>query len=190
MPTIDNQKFYLNAIKKHGYSARGLNWNSENNQIVRFKQLTKLLPKDLENFTLTDVGCGFGDFYLYLEQKPKKYLGVDILEEMTMIAQINTAQEVQQCDVLKESLTPSDYVVCSGALNILTRFETTLFIQNCYKASKHGFIFNCLYGDRESETFNYLNSKFIEDIALSLGVNEVKYIENYIPNDITVGFFR
>ncbi len=190
MPTINNQTFYLAAIKKHGQSAKGLNWNSSDTQILRFDKLMELLPNNLNNYTLTDAGCGFGDFYNYLEQKPKKYLGLDALEEMVTIAKENTLQEIFKCDLLHETPPISDYIVCSGALNILTRFETTMFLRNCFYSAKEGFVFNCLYGDRESETFNYLDQEFIEKTALSLGVNEVKYVQDYLPNDITVGFFR
>lgn len=187
MPTIDNQKFYANAIKKHGQNAKGLNWNSELYQVLRFDQLIKLLPNDIDNYTLTDVGCGFGDFYNYLSYKPKKYTGIDILQEMVTIAKENTSQEIILQDLIKNPPAISDYIVCSGALNILTKFETTMFLQNCYNSARKGFIFNCLVG-RESETFNYLDQNFIEEIARSLGVNRVKYIEDYIPNDLTIGF--
>ncbi|MFT7861185.1 MAG: class I SAM-dependent methyltransferase [Sulfurimonas sp.] len=189
MPTIDNEKFYLGAIKKHGVSARGVNWNSQIHQRLRFDQFKKLLPDDLHNFTLTDAGCGFGDLYHYLDPKPKKYIGVDILEQMIDIANERCKGEFVQIDLTTESPNISDYIVCSGALNILKPYETSSFIQNCYKASKKAFIFNCLIG-RESDTFNYLDRPFIEDLAEFLGVNEVKYIQDYIPNDLTIGFFR
>ena len=190
MPKIDNEKFYISAIKKHGQSAKGLNWNSQIFQVLRFDQLLKLLPKDLNHFSLTDAGCGFGDFYNYLKVKPQKYLGVDVVDEMITIARENTTQEVHKIDLTKQQPPVSDYIICSGALNILTRFETTMFIQNCYNSARYGFIFNCLYDDRESDTFNYLDQDFLEDLAHSLGVKKVSYINDYIPNDLTIGFFR
>ncbi|WP_428738536.1 class I SAM-dependent methyltransferase [Sulfurimonas sp.] len=190
MPKINNEIFYKNAIKKYGTTAQGLNWNSQIHQVLRFYQIIKLLPQNLNDFTLSDVGCGFGDFYNYLDTKPKKYIGIDVLEEMLNIAKNNTGQEVQKIDLTQQPSPTSDYIVCSGALNILTRFETTMFIQNCYNSAKKGFIFNCLYGNKESETFNYLDEKFLEDIALFLKVNKVNYIKDYIPNDLTIGFFR
>jgi 2-polyprenyl-3-methyl-5-hydroxy-6-metoxy-1,4-benzoquinol methylase len=190
MPNIDNETFYKSAIKKHGQSAQGLNWNSQIHQVLRFDQLIKLLPKELNNFTLTDVGCGFGDFYNYIDTKPKKYIGVDILEDMIKIAKQNTDQEIYQNNIIENQPPVSDYIICSGALNILTRFETTIFIRNCYASAKNGFIFNCLYGDKQSDVFNYLDQKFLDQIAQSLKVKKIEYIKNYIPNDITIGFFR
>ncbi|MFT7861182.1 MAG: class I SAM-dependent methyltransferase [Sulfurimonas sp.] len=189
MPTIDNEKFYLAAIKKHGVSAKGVNWSSQIHQVLRFEQISKLLPNDLGNYTLTDAGCGFGDLYHYLDPKPKKYTGVDILKQMLKIAKNRFDGQFIQADLTQEAVGASDFVVCSGALNILNVYETNSFIQNCYKSSKRGFIFNCLTG-RGSDTFNYIDREFVEDIAHFLGVNEVKYIQDYIPNDLTIGFFR
>ena len=193
MPKIDSQQFYTAAIKKHGISPQGLNWRSKESQEIRFAQISKLLPKDLTHCTLGDAGCGFADFYAYLEKQrnlPKKYFGIDIHTEMCHIAQKSTHQKIIQADILKERLPYCDYYICSGALNILTPFETHLFIQNCFKSSKKAFIFNVLYGKKESETYNYLSKEALEKIAKSLGVKEIEFQEGYLQGDITVSFLR
>ena len=64
MPRIDSQKFYTSAIEMHGTTAKGVNWASKENQLLRFDAILKLLPSELNSFTLADAGCGFGDFYL------------------------------------------------------------------------------------------------------------------------------
>lgn len=190
MAKADNFKFYSASLQKHGQSAKGLNWHSQPYQVLRFEKLCELLPDDLENYTLGDIGCGFGDLYDYLDPKPKSYTGYDMMQEMVAITQKATKQEAVLLDATITSPKTADYHVCSGALNILTKFETTLFIQNCFKASKKGFIFNCLTGNRESQLFNYLSKPFLENLAEALHVTRTEYKENYIPNDITVGFFR
>lgn len=193
MPRIDNEKFYISAIEKHGTTARGVNWASKSNQTLRFKTLLELLPQDLTPFSLVDAGCGFGDFYLYLEKKkklPKKYIGIDSLSEMYSIASNNTAQEILIADITSAALPLEDYYVCSGALNTLTKYESIAFIQNCYNSSKIGFIFNALHGDKESQTYNYLTKNEIQTIANTLGVQKIMYKEGYLEDDITVGFYR
>jgi len=193
MPKIDSEKFYTSAIEMHGISAKGVNWASKENQELRFDALLKLLPDDLSNFVLGDAGCGFGDFYLYLEKKrkvPKKYIGIDSLVDMYSIASENTAQEIIIADICKDELPVVDFYVCSGALNVLTPFETQLFIQNCYKSSKKGFIFNALLGEKKSETYNYLSITQVEKIAKDLDVKTVEFYEGYLEDDITVGFFK
>ena len=193
MPRIDSEKFYNSALDKHGITPQGLNWNSQKNQLLRFDAILKLLPKDLSSFKIADAGCGFGDFYLHLRSSnrtPQEYIGIDSLQKMYNIASMKTKQKIIIADITKEEIPKADYYVCSGALNILTRFETHLFIQNCYNSSKHGFIFNILHGDKESDTFNYFNTNSIKKLANDLKVNQWRQVKNYMKNDITIGFFK
>jgi len=193
MPRIDSQKFYTSAIEMHGTTAKGVNWASKENQFLRFNAILKLLPEDISEFTLADAGCGFGDFYLYMYKKkkmPKEYLGIDSLIDMYSIASEKTGCEIIIADITKDELPQKDYYICSGALNVLTKFETNLFIQNCYNSSKKGFIFNALHGDKESETYNYLTTAEIQSIAKALHVEKISFLDGYLENDITVGFFR
>lgn len=190
IPRIDNKHFYTSAIDRYGITAKGLHWHSQKNQMLRFDAILKLLPDNLSGFSIGDAGCGFGDFYLYMEQKPKKYIGIDSLPNMQFIASKKTAQKIILANICKEELPKVDYYVCSGALNILTRFETYQFIQNCYRSSKIGFVFNALYGNKRSKIYNYLNKQDIYKIAKSLGVKNISFVENYLDGDITVVFLK
>ena len=193
MPKTDNTTFYLSALKKYGVSPRGVHWLDGEKQRARFDVICSLLPDDLSTLSIIDAGCGFGDFYLYLqkEQKtPYKYIGIDIVETFCTLAHERTNQEIHCCDLLHKSVAREDYVICSGALNILTPFETHLFIQNCYDSAKIGLIFNVLYGKKESKTYNFVTKEMIERIAHTMDVSTILYKEGYLKNDITVGFFR
>ena len=193
MPRIDSEKFYTSAIDMHGTSPKGVNWASRENQIVRFDTILELLPQNISSFSIADAGCGFGDLYTYMNKKkktPKKYIGIDSLLDMYSIASENTGCEIVNADICKDRLPNADYYLCSGALNVLTKFETHQFIQNCYESSKYGFIFNALHGDKESETYNYLTIREIEQIAKDLNVKEVIYKDEYLKDDITIGYFR
>ena len=193
MPKIDSEKFYTSAIEMHGTSAKGVNWASKKNQFVRFKAILKLLPQNLGKFSVADAGCGFGDLYLYMSKKknlPKEYIGIDSLIDMYSIASEKTGCEIIVADICRDELPLKDYYVCSGALNVLTPFETYQFIQNCYNSSKHGFVFNVLYGDKKSDTYNYLTKSKIFQIAEDLEVKKVNFLDDYLNNDISVGFLK
>lgn len=193
MPRINSEKFYTSAIEKHGISAQGVNWASKTNQTLRFKAILELLPASLDTFTIVDAGCGFGDFYSYLKKKkltPKKYIGIDSLIDMHSIASSNTGEEIIIADICRDPLPSAEYYICSGALNVLTKFEMHQFIQNCYNYSSKAFIFNALCGEKESETYNYTTKEELIEIAKELGVKELLFKEGYLEHDITVGFFR
>lgn len=193
MPRIDNEKFYLASLKKYGATSHGLNWSSDVHQSIRFEKIVALLSDVLHESVIGDAGCGFGDFYHYLAANGlhvKKYIGIDSLKEMCEIATQKTACEIICTDITKNTLPLVNYYICSGALNILTPFETQLFIRNCYQTSTKGFIFNALYGNKKSEVYNYIDMRTIQSLAKSLHVKSIRFIEGYIEHDITVGFFK
>ena len=193
MPRIDNEKFYTSAIELYGTTAKGVNWHSKRTQELRFDIILELLPKNINDFTVVDAGCGFGDLYLYMLKKKKEakeYIGIDTVIDMYSIASEQTGKEIIIADITKDRLPSADYYVCSGAMNVLNEFETHLFIQNCFSTCREGFVFNILYGEKESETYNYLSKDEINDIAKSLHVEHVEFRKDYLSNDITVGFFK
>lgn len=193
MPRINSEMFYKSAIDRHGTSAKGVNWYSKKSQRIRFDMILELLPKNMNDFSVVDAGCGFGDFFFYMQKKkrlPKKYIGIDSLLDMYSIASEKTGEEILMADICRDALPSADYYLCSGAMNVLESFETHLFIRNCYDSCSKGFIFNILHGEKESETYNYFTTAQIEAIAKDLNVKEVVFREGYMEDDITVGFFK
>lgn len=188
-----NKNFYISAIQKYGITAKGVNWISKETQKLRFDVLLDMLPQDLPSYSIADAGCGFGDFYLYTQKKskePKEYIGIDSLIDMYEISSERTGCEIILADICKDSLPAADYYICSGAMNTLKLFEVHLFIQNCFSACRYGFIFNVLHGDKKSETYNYVTTEQIEDIAKALNVEKVIFRDDYFENDITVTFLK
>ena len=192
MPRIDNEKFYRSAIDRHGLTPGGVHWNSEHSQKTRFKVIASLLPDDLSKTTLVDAGCGFGDFYLYLCEKkraPFRYGGLDCMAPMVDEAQARTGCDIRLCDILHDPLDEADYYVCSGAMNILERFETHLFITRCFEHARRGFVFNLLEGRDESMVYNYFTAREISAIGRNLGA-KVAVKRGYLERDFTVAFYK
>ena len=195
MPRIDNEQFYLSALKKYGISAKGVNWLSKQSQEIRFDILLSLLPP-LKEKIIADAGCGFGDFYNYLKTKhaiPKQYIGIDTVIQMCQHAIKNTNDNnttIMHKDILLDTLPKADYYISSGALNILHPYESFVFIRNCFNASNEGFAFNILHGDKQSDTYNYITKKQIDNYAKELNVSNIITKEGYIQSDITVMFVK
>jgi len=186
MSRIDNEKFYTAAINKHGDSSKGVHWNSVHSQQTRFKVLLSCIED--EGFSVVDAGCGFADLYFYLEEKDIKfssYTGLDLCSSMVKIAKEKTGQDILECDICRDTLPQADYYVCSGAMNILSRFDTYLFIRNCYEASSKGFVFNLLMGDDDSLVYNHFYPQELQNLFDELGA-KVSIKKGYLEHDFTV----
>jgi len=194
MPRVNMRTIHISDLQTRGVLPNAINWTSKKNQEIRFKVLLYLLPKDLSCITVVDAGCGYADIYPYMKSKkrlPKEYIGIDYIEDMFKIArQQSDNSEIIIRDITEGPLPRADFYISSGALNITTKFETYLFIQNCFKASTSGFIFNSLYGDKKCNIYNYLSKKEIDVMAEKFGVREVVIFDDYLEDDVTVGFFK
>ena len=188
MPRINNDTFYKNALKEYGTTAKGLNWHDDFSQIKRFEIIQELLSNSLEkDDTIIDAGCGFGDFYTFIKISHNKinYVGYEILKESVEIAKQKTKQKILQKDILTDSLEMAEFYIASGSMNILSRFETYLFIQRCFEHSKKGFVFNLPYGKDDSLNFNYFLPQEIKRFAKKFKC-KIETKSGYLPNDFTI----
>ena len=187
MSRIDNHRYYNEVVERHGVSAQGVHWNSQETQYKRFEILLGMIDLYMDE-SIVDVGCGFADLYLYMQEKSvaiHSYVGLEVMESMVEEARKRIDCEVKVCDVLYDPLPEADYYLCSGAMNILTRDETYTFIKRCLNASRKGFVFNMLEGEDESMVYNYFRPKEIESIAKELGAT-FSMEKGYLPRDFTV----
>ena len=152
--------YYSEKLALHGETPKGVDWNGEDNQTLRFEQLCKLINGKLQ-FSINDLGCGYGALNDFLGSRFSgfTYSGIDVSENMVRSAQ----QRYQGVDNARFILSSepdgvADYGVASGIFNVrLGRsdaewqeyVEATLDILD--RTSRIGFSFNCLtsYSDAE-----------------------------------------
>ena len=186
---VSNSSFYQSAYKKHGITARGLNWNSEESQKIRFDIITSFLQDELSTCSIVDAGCGFGDLYFYWQENGlhvKSYVGVDSVKNSIQICTERLPKISFTCkDVLKDDLPYADWYIASGTLNILNDFQTWLFLEKILAYSNKGIIFNILEGNKKSENFNYQKKEDIITFAKSKGFT-CRLMNDYLKNDMTV----
>jgi len=189
VPRIDQERFYSASIKKYGISAEGVQWNSRFSQQIRFQQIASYLTLESKDI-IVDAGCGFGDFYHFLQDKQLgdyQYIGLDAMHEMVEIAQRRTGCQIEKKDILTDSLPEGDFYICSGALNILTYDESLSFIEKCFAVSRKKFIFNFLEGEDSSLKYNYLRSEDVSKLGEKLGAF-VQFRREYYGQDCTAVF--
>lgn len=180
-----NNEFYTESIKEFGISAQGVRWNNKHSQYKRFEAITKRIKKHINVSTIIDVGCGFGEYYEYLKtnkKTPLKYIGIDCEQDMINISQKRfQSEEFHLIDVLNDDLIYGDYLISSGALNILSFEEMELFISKCYHYSNKGFVFNAL----KTLTFNGVKQYEVIDMCKKYS-DTVSVYDGYLENDFTI----
>jgi len=180
--------YYSARLAQYGASARGVDWNSEESQLLRFEQLIKVIART-DSFSLTDLGCGYGALYDFLRSRYPcfSYTGCDVSAAMIAAAQARNSSAVNTRYVLSsEPPEVADYGIASGIFNVrLTRsdsewrssVEATLDAMN--RTSRCGFSFNCLttYSDVDKmrgdlyyadpcRIFDYCKRRYSRHVAL------------------------
>lgn len=152
--------YYSTKLSEHGETPRGVDWNGEQSQALRFEQLCRIIDP-LQPFSINDLGCGYGALLGYLSQNYVNfsYTGIDVSENMVKAAANRYSERADAHFVVAgEPDRIANYGVASGIFNVrLERsdsewhdyLETTLDALD--RNSTGGFAFNCLtsYSDAD-----------------------------------------
>jgi len=180
--------YYSEKLEKYGQNARGVDWNGEQSQVLRFQQLCKIVDAPSQ-YSMNDLGCGYGALYDYLLQKygDFSYTGIDVSERMILAARQRYGETSGLQFILSDKPDQiADYGVASGIFNVRlehsddewrTYLESTLDLLD--KTSRFGFSFNCLtsYSDTDKmrdylyyanpcELFDFCKRRYSPDVAL------------------------
>ena len=153
-------EYYTTKLAEHGETPRGVDWNGEEGQTLRFEQLCKIVDT-ANHFSINDLGCGYGALFDFLVNKygEPSYLGVDVSKGMIKAAKQRYKDQPQARFVLSsEPNQVADFGVASGIFNVRmgrsddewrSYLEATLDVLD--RTSRVGFAFNCLtsYSDKD-----------------------------------------
>ncbi|MDK9709086.1 MAG: class I SAM-dependent methyltransferase [Desulforhopalus sp.] len=181
-------EYYNAKLAEYGETPRGIDWNSEESQLLRFEQLCKIIDS-LNEFSLNDLGCGYGTLYEFLANKYERfsYLGIDVSESMIRAAMQRYKDKPHARFILSsEPDQVADFCIASGIFNVrLGRsndewrlyLETTLDL--LHRTSRFGFAFNCLtsYSDEDKMRdylyyadpcvlFDFCKRRYSQNVAL------------------------
>jgi SAM-dependent methyltransferase len=152
--------YYSDKLEQHGQSPRGVDWNGEEGQTLRFRELCRVIDAS-RPFSVTDLGCGYGALHDFLsaEGRAFDYLGVDVSGSMVEAAR-ERLQGRGNARLLQASAPDcvNDYGIASGIFNVRfgrTDAEWQAYVERSLdeldRASRLGFSFNCLtsYSDAD-----------------------------------------
>ncbi len=189
------------AIAKSSYKlgdSKSLSWNNKFNQLIRFEVLCKIA--NLDNKTIVDLGCGYGDLYFTLSQKYnlKEYIGLEIDEDYYNFAtkkfkNIINAKLIK-VDFFEYDYPAFDYALASGSFNFnITNAKSIYldFIKKLYYKAKSGVAINFLReGVHDSdEVFLTFDPKLLVK-NFSSYAKKVQIVEDYLDHDFTVYLYK
>lgn len=192
--------YYAEKLAEHGDTPRGVDWNGEESQMVRFEQLCKIIAPETHNLSLNDLGCGYGALFDFLSDKHPLclYLGVDISAEMTQAAQLrNAASHNVRFITASEPDIISDYGVASGIFNVRLKstdaewhdyLQSTLDVLD--RTSRLGFSFNCLTSysdeDKKRDYLHYADPCQLFDLCKRRYSRQVALLHDYGLYEFTI----
>lgn len=191
--------YYSEKLALHGDTPRGVDWNGEQGQSLRFEQLCKIIDST-QAFSVCDLGCGYGALVDYLKSTARtfNYLGVDVSQEMVASANQRYSGCTETRFICASSPDRvSDYSVASGIFNVrlgrsdeewLAYLEDTL--DTLDRSSRLGFSFNCLtsYSDEEKKRpdLYYADPCLIFDLCKRRYSRQVALLHDYGLYEFTI----
>lgn len=195
----DVAAYYGSRLAEHGTTARGVDWNGLDSQLLRFAQLARLLP-DSGSFSINDVGCGYGALFDFLRERFSEfsYHGTDISSEM--IGAARKRLEIHSNARFSDDVSArhlADYSVASGIFNVRLKHSDaewkTYFLATLdaiAETSRSGFAFNCLtsYSDPErmQEHLYYADPCAIFDLCKRRYSRQVALLHDYGLYEFTI----
>ena len=191
---------YSKRYKEFGYSPKSLGWD-KGKQDLRYHIL--LEEFDLENKSILDIGCGFGDANKLISQRTKnyKYLGIDIVEDLINEAKKQYKNSVNINFILNDFLKSEineeyDIVVSSGVFNFkLLGGDNYMFIKSfmekAFHVAKEGLAFDFLSDKVDFQyehTFHSSPSKIL-DMGYELSRNVILK-SHYMPFEFALIVFK
>jgi hypothetical protein len=197
---------YNKRFTKLGAVPEASLWFSKERQLVRFKLIADVVAqkRPKENFSITDIGCGYGAFVPYLFQRfPNEdftYNGFEIAEKpLNYCIKTYTRSNV----VFKMGNLPkrhSDFSIMSGTYNyapVLSPkvWQAYLFknLSQIWSYSRLGIIFNLSVASEAkitSQNISYFSQENVMSFCQNeLGKTSLSFSDN-LPKEATFSVFR
>mgnify|MGYP003134910398 CR=1 FL=1 len=195
-------KRYSDRYNKLGYDVKTLGWGSKAQQYHRFENVLNS-GLDLENKSILDIGCGFGDFFTFLKNKNinfSHYNGADINSDLINEAK-NVHKHNKDChfsvyDIVNDSGIISncvDIAYLIGVLNLNLKNEVNNYdysfkvIKNAFNLVNESLVVNLLDDNltpgypKEDFVFYHNDIKMV-DFAMTIAKRvDITYSQIPIP---------
>jgi SAM-dependent methyltransferase len=153
--------YYAEKLREHGPTPRGVDWNDERTQRIRFERLLDLVAGVDGPFSLNDYGCGYGALVDSLAELHAgfAYTGYDVAGDMIHEARKRYADEPRaRFTSDRAQVERADFTVASGVFNVKQDAPEDVWsayvlqtIDELARLSSRGFAFNALTAHADPE---------------------------------------
>lgn len=192
--------YYSEKLAEHGETPLGVDWNGKDGQLLRFEQLCKLAQDTGADFSVNDLGCGYGALLDYLDARYSiaSYLGIDVSERMVRAAQSRHRDTAKaRFARAAEPDRTADYGFASGIFNVrLGRSDAEWFdylqatLDTLDRTSRRGFAFNCLTSysdeDKKRDHLYYADPCRLFDLCKRRYSNQIALLHDYGLYEFTI----
>jgi SAM-dependent methyltransferase len=182
---------YTGNIHQHGVASKAVGWPDAQSHALRFKSLSYLLPSGGKEFSVNDLGCGYGAYLEYLNDEgyPVSFFrGYEIsdamLEEARRRNYVANAEWMSGARLDKAA----DYSLASGIFNVRLENDEETWreyvlntLNNLHEFSRLGFAFNLLstYVDWREDHLYYGDPLFYFDYCKRHFAKPVTLLHDY-----------
>jgi SAM-dependent methyltransferase len=198
LPPEETARWYEDKVRRYGYDHRGLGYRNKSSQDKRFAALLEL--GDFDGARVLDVGCGFGDFLAFLQDRgtSPQYTGIDICEPMIVRCRERFDHDdaiFRVADVMEFAPTEDyDYVVASGLFGLdaegaRDRIRPTL--ERMFAWSREGMAANFLSSNSPAPAQERIYVEPWKALEAGLALTPATRLNHaYLPNDFTLYLYR
>jgi 2-polyprenyl-3-methyl-5-hydroxy-6-metoxy-1,4-benzoquinol methylase len=152
-------QYYAKTFDQYGATAKGVDWNDENELLVRYDKILGVLRKDFAelpaDLSLLDVGCGWGGLLRRARslELPLRYTGIDVVEAMIEHGrhEFSDAEFIHGDVFALDQAKQYDFVVCNAILTqklsvTIPDMEAYLrkLVRKMFSLCRHGISFNAM----------------------------------------------
>lgn len=195
----DVEHYYTARLTEHGATARGVDWNGDASQLLRFEQLVRVVAPQ-PDFSVNDIGCGYGAMFPFLRQRYPglDYLGCDISADMVAAGQAEFGDGPRAAFVIgADPGRVADYGFASGIFNVRLDHSDDQWwsyivetLDLIARTSRRGFSFNCLTSysdaDRMRPQLYYASPSAVFDLCRQRYSRHVALLHDYGLYEFTI----
>lgn len=188
------KNYYDELVEKYQYNSKSLDYGNANSQLKKFSQFKRFFP--INNLSILDIGCGFGDFYRYSEENNLdiQYQGFEINQSIINLAnKIDPSINIINYNIINDPINQEpthDICIANGIFYLLGKDSKTIMIEivkKMFARSKKAVIFNSLSSWSSFKEPNEFYADPLDTISWCKEISPyIIFNHDYMKHDFTI----